>query len=54
MPTVIENKRNMSHHFSSLIVRQVSCLKQSGFSSRQIAEDILIPLSEVEEILTLV
>lgn len=54
MPTVIETKMNMTHHFSSLIIRQVSRLKQNGLSSRQIADDILIPLSEVEEILALV
>ena len=54
MPTVIETKMNFTHHFSSLIVRQVSRLKQNGLNNRQIADDILIPLSEVEEILALV
>lgn len=54
MPTIIETKMNMTHHFSSLIVRQVSRLKQSGLNNRQIADDILIPISEVEEILALV
>ena len=51
MPTVIETKMNFTHHFSSLIVRQVSRLKQNGLNNRQIADDILIPVSEVEEIL---
>lgn len=54
MPTVIETKMNITHHFSSLIIRQVSRLKQNGLSSWQIADDILIPVSEVEEILALV
>ena len=54
MPTVIETKLNLTHHFSNLIIRQVSRLKQNGFTSRQIADDILIPISEGEEILTLV
>ena len=54
MHTIIETKMNMTHHFSSLIVRQVSRLKQSGLNNRQIADDILIPISEVEEILALV
>lgn len=54
MPTVIETKINITHHFSTLIVRQVNRLKQSGLNNRQIADDILIPLSEVEEILALV
>lgn len=54
MPTVIETKMNPTHHFSNLIIQQVDRLKKNGFSSRQIADDILIPLSEVEEILTLV
>ena len=54
MHTVIESKMNFTHHFSSLIVRQVSRLKQNGLNNRQIADDILIPLSEVEEILALV
>lgn len=56
MPTVIETKknRNITHHFSSLIVRQVSRLKKNGFNNRQIADNILIPVSEVEEILALV
>ena len=54
MPTVIDAKLDISHHFSSLIIRQVSRLKQNGLNSRQIADDILIPISEVEEILALV
>ncbi len=54
MPTVIDSKLDISHHFSSLIIRQVSRLKQNGLNSRQIADDILIPISEVEEILALV
>ena len=54
MPTVIETKMNITHHFSSLIIRQVSRLKQNGLNNRQIGDDILIPLSEVEEILALV
>lgn len=54
MPTVIETRMNMTHHVSSLIVRQVDRLKQNGWNSRQIADNILIPVSEVEEILALV
>lgn len=54
MPTMMESRTNMTHHFSSLIIRQVSRLKQNGWNNRQIADDILIPLSEVEEILELV
>lgn len=54
MPATIENKMNLTHHFSSLIIRQVDRLKRSGRDSRQIADDILIPLSEVEEILAMV
>ena len=54
MPTVIETKMNITHHFSSLIIRQVSRLKQNGLNNRQIADDILIPISEVEEILAVV
>ena len=54
MPTVIDTKMNFTHRFSSLIVRPVSRLKQNGLNNRQIADDILIPLSEVEEILALV
>ena len=54
MPTVIDSKLDISHHFSSLIIRQVSRLKQNGLNNRQIADDILIPISEVEEILALV
>ena len=54
MPTVIDSKLDISHHFSSLIIRQVSRLKQNRLNSRQIADDILIPISEVEEILALV
>lgn len=53
MPT-IEKKIERMHEYSSLIIRQVSRLKQSGLDSRQIADDILIPISEVEEILALV
>ena len=54
MPTAIETKMNLTHHFSNLIIRQVNRLKQNGLNSRQIADDILIPISEVEEILALV
>lgn len=54
MPTVVELKKNLTHHFSDLIVRQVNRLKQNGLNSQQIADDILIPISEVEEILALV
>lgn len=54
MPTIIETKMNMTHHFSSLIVRQVNRLKQNGLNNRQIADNVLIPISEVEEILMLV
>lgn len=50
MPTV-EARINLIQKYSSLIIRQVSRLKQSGLNSRQIADDVLIPLSEVEEIL---
>ena len=53
MPTVIDSKLDISHHFSSLIIRQVSRLKQNGLNNRQIADDILIPISEVEEILAM-
>lgn len=56
MPIAIETKMNMNrtHHFSSLIIKQVSRLKQNGLNNRQIADDILIPISEVEEILAMV
>lgn len=54
MPTVVETKSSIKHHFSSLIIRQVSRLKQNGLNSRQIADNVLIPISEVEEILALV
>ena len=37
--------------FSQLMIQLVSRLKQSGFNESQIADDVLIPLSEVEEIL---
>ncbi|MEY8334113.1 hypothetical protein AALB53_13550 [Lachnospiraceae bacterium 47-T17] len=50
MPTV-EARFHLIQKYSSLIIRQVSRLKQSGLNSRQIADDVLIPLSEVEEIL---
>ena len=55
MPIAIETKMNMNrtHHFSSLIIKQVSRLKQNGLNNRQIADDILIPISEVEEILAI-
>ena len=53
MPIAIETKVNMTHHFSSLIIKQVSRLKQNGLNNRQIADDILIPISEVEEILAM-
>lgn len=53
MPT-IETKIELMHKYSSLIIRQVSRLKQNGLDSSQIADDILIPLSEVEEILALI
>lgn len=54
MLVVAETKLSIKHHFSSLIIRQVSRLKQSGLNSRQIADSMLIPISEVEEILALV
>lgn len=54
MPVAVETKLSIKHHFSSLIIRQVSRLKQNGLNSRQIADNILIPISEVEEILALV
>jgi len=50
MPTV-DTKINLLQKYSSLIIRQVSRLKQNGLDNRQIADDVLIPLSEVEEIL---
>lgn len=53
MPT-FEKRLEMANKYSSLIIRQVSRLKQSGLDSRQIADDILIPISEVEEILALI
>ncbi|MDD6039446.1 MAG: hypothetical protein PUD20_11730 [bacterium] len=42
----------MKHEISPLIVKQVNRLKQNGLSEYQIADDILIPVSEVEEILS--
>lgn len=48
---VVETKNNFTHKYSRLIIRQVSRLRQNGLDSRQIADDVLIPLSEVEEIL---
>lgn len=39
------------HRYSQLLIRQVTQLKQNGYSMNQIADDILIPVSEVEEIL---
>lgn len=51
MPTV-ETKINLIQKYSNLIIKQVSRLKQSGLNSRQIADDMLLPVSEVEEILT--
>lgn len=50
MPTV-DTQINLLQKYSSLIIRQVSRLKQNGLDNRQIADDVLIPLSEVEEIL---
>lgn len=50
MPTV-DMKLQLSQKYSALIIRQVSRLRQNGLDSRQIADDVLIPLSEVEEIL---
>lgn len=52
MPTIeMKIDLKMKHEYSRLIVRQVNQLKQNGFSAYQIADDVLIPLSEVEEIL---
>ncbi len=41
----------LRHRYSQLLIRQVTQLKQNGYSMNQIADDILIPVSEVEEIL---
>lgn len=49
MPT-IDIKIHLLQKYSSLIIRQVNRLKQNGLDNRQIADDVLIPLSEVEEI----
>lgn len=51
MPIEMKTDLKMKHEYSRLIVRQVSRLKKNGFSDYQIADDVLIPLSEVEEIL---
>lgn len=50
MPTV-ETKIKLTEKYSRLIIRQVSRLRQNGLDVRQIADDMLIPVSEVEEIL---
>ena len=41
----------LRHRYRQLLIRQVTQLKQNGYSMNQIADDILIPVSEVEEIL---
>ena len=40
----------LRHRYSQLLIRQVTQLKQNGYSKNQIAGGILIPVSEVEEI----
>ena len=41
----------LQHKYSQLLVRRVIQLKQNGFDLNQIADDLLIPVFEVEEIL---
>ncbi len=49
--TIIENQQNNRNHYSSLIIRQVNCLKQKGLDMQQIAEHLLLPVDEVDAIL---